>query len=393
MVRELAAPLLVWAALATPPAALASPAAAAPTLGALADAVASEVQRVSAGRPVELAPFEDRSGVGTIAADLEGLVRARLSGPPRAAEAAPRIAVTSVVAAIGTRLVWSGRAREEPSGRLVDVLSVSIPWDSALLALVPSAGPAGTDGVDVGARAATPPIEGRIVALAFAGDERLLVLFDDALALFRREGLALRLESRRDLPGPLGPVRFPGGLLLAAEGESACWAASSRSPRAVLFSLDGGRLTPTHEAEAMPWPGLPSGARFRPGTNLLEVTLPGVDSPVLAVDARERWVVAADGALSRIGSTERPGPRRAGPALTGLWPGVIAVGSGEAPGDHDRILLVGGPEGALVGTVAVDGAVRALAARRHGGGALLAAALEGPGAAFRILLVDVAERR
>jgi hypothetical protein len=143
----------------------------------------------------------------------------------------------------------------------------------------------------------------------------------------------------------------------------------------------------------MPWPGLPAGARFRAGTNLLDVTLPGVEPPVLAIEAQERWVVAADGTLSRIGSPETAARLRAGPALARLWPGAIAVGSADAPGDRDRILVFGGPEGALVGTVAVDGAVRALAARAHGGGAWLAAALEGPGAAFRIGLLDLAERR
>lgn len=389
--RVLAALLLLLPASAPAPSALpaAIPGA---SLGALADGVAAEIVRIAGGRAVELAPFDDRPGAPPLASDLQALVRARIEGRARAAEAGPRVVIASVVAQVGARLVWSGRAREEPSGTLLDVLSVSIPWDPAFLPLVSSRGHAGTEGVDVVDRASTPPLDGRIVALAFAGDDRLLVLFEDALALYRRDGLALRLESRRDLPGPLDPVRFPGGLLLAAEGESACWAWSSRSPRATLFTLDGGRLVATHQAEAMPWPGLPSGARFRPGTNLLDVEVPGLDAPVLAIDAEAGWMVDASGGLSRIGAAEPAVSRRAGPALARLWPGTIAAAAPDAPGEHDRILLMRAADGTVTGTVAVDGAVRALAGRRHGRGSWLAAALEGPGPVFRIALFELAAR-
>ena len=160
------------------------------------------------------------------------------------ASSGPRLSVAAALAAVGTRLVWSARIVEEPSAGWSTSSPCPRAWDPGLLPLIPSRGAgAGAEGVDVLDRATTPPIEGRVVALAFIGDERLLVLFDDALALYRRDGLALRLESRRDLPGPLAGVRFPGGLLLAAESESACWALTSRTPRAVLFSLDGSRLT------------------------------------------------------------------------------------------------------------------------------------------------------
>ncbi|HEU0092890.1 MAG TPA: hypothetical protein VFS78_12295, partial [Vicinamibacteria bacterium] len=251
--RALAA-VLVLAAAASPVA----------TLGRLADAVAAEIVRVSAGRPVDLSAPEDRTGAG-LGTDLDTLVRSRLEGRVTLATSGPRLSVASVVAEVGSRLVWSARVVEEPSAALVDVISVSSSWDPGLLPLIPNRGGAGAEGVDVLDRATTPPIEGRIVALAFMSDERLLVLFDDALALYRRDGLALRLESRRDLPGPLSTVRFPGGLLLASESESACWALTSRTPRAVLFSLDGSRLTATHQAEVVPWPRIAAGVRLRPG--------------------------------------------------------------------------------------------------------------------------------
>ena len=380
--RALAA-VLVLAAAASPVA----------TLGRLADAVAAEIVRVSAGRPVDLSPPEDHTGAG-LGADLDSLVRSRLEGRVTLASSGPRLSVASVVTEVGSRLVWSARVVEEPSAALVDVISVSSSWDPGLLPLIPSRGGAGAEGVDVLDRATTPPIEGRIVALAFAGEERLLVLFDDALALYRRDGLALRLESRRDLPGPLSTVRFPGGLLLAAESESACWALTSRAPRAVLFSLDGSRLTATHQAEVVPWPRIAAGVRLRPGTNLFDVAGPGLDGPVLAMEPEAGWMVAADGALARMGATEPSDPvRRAGPALTRLWPGLIAAASPDPPGEQDRILLYRESADASMASLPVEGAVRALASRRHGGNALLAAALEDPAGGFRVTLFEMAERK
>jgi hypothetical protein len=302
--------------------------------------------------------------------------------------------VTSTVAALGTRLVWSARIVEEPSGTLVDVVSVSSAWDPALLPLIPSRAGSGAEGVDVLDRATTPPIEGRMVALAFVGDERLIVLFDDALALYRRDGLALRLESRRDLPAPLAGVRFPGGILLAAESESACWALTSRTARAVLYSLDGNRLTATHQADVVPWPRVPAGVRFRAGTNLLDVSGPGIEGPLLALEPDEGWMVGADGALGRMGASDPAGPeRRAGPALARLWPGVVAAASPDPPGEHDRILLYRDAASATTMSLPVDGAVRALAARRRGANALLAAALEDAGGGFRVALFELAQRK
>ena len=326
--------------------------------------------------------------------DLDALVRARLEGRVNLTTSGPRLTVTSTVAALGTRLVWSARVVEEPSAALVDVISVSTAWDPALLPLVPGRAGSGAEGVDVLDRSTTPQVEGRIVALAFVGDERLLVLFDDALALYRRDGLLLRLESRRDLPGPLAGVRFPGGVLLTAESESACWALTSRTPRAVLYSLDGNRLTPTHQADAVPWPRVAAGVRFRPGTNLLEVAAPGIDGPVLALEPEEGWVVEADGTLARLGASDPvPSERRAGPALARLWPGWVAAASPDPPGEHDRILLYRDAAGPTTASLPVEGAVRALASRRHGANAMLAAALEDVGGGFRVALFEMAPRK
>jgi hypothetical protein len=380
-VRALAAVLLLAAA--------SAPAA---SLARLADPAAAEVLRVAAGRPVELAPSEDRTGSG-LAADFDSLLRARLDGRVPAATAGERVVVRAVLAAAGPRLVWSARLVEEPAGALADVVSVSAPWDAAWLPLAADRARAGTgEGLDVLERAVTPPLDGRVLALAFAGEERLLVLFDDALALYRRDGLALRLESRRELPGPLGPVRLPGGLLVATEGESACWALTSRTPRASLFTIDGGRLAPVQEAEAVPWPRAPAGVRFRAGTNLLEVEMPGIAGPVLGLEPEEGWAVLGDGTLARAGASAAS-PRRVGPAIARVWPGLLAAASPEPPGDEDRILFFRDGEAAPAGVLAVEGAVRALASHRRGGSVLLAAALEAPPGGFRLGLFELGERR
>ena len=380
--RALAAVLLLAAA-ATPVASLAR----------LADSIAAEIVRVSAGRPVDLAPTEDRTGA-TLGADLHQMVRARLEGRVPFASTGDRLAVSGVLAQAGTRLVWSARITEEPAGTPADVVSVSTPWDAGLLPLFPDRATAGTPGVDVVARMTTPPVEGRVVALAFAGEDRLLVLFDDALALYRRDGMALRLESRRDLAGPLVPVRFPGGLLRATETESACWAMTSRAPRATLFSFDGGRLAAVQQADAVPWPRAAAGVRFRSGTNLLEAGLPGLEGPVVAMEPEQGWVVQADGLLARAGTSELAGARtRAGAALTSVWPGLLAAAAPDPPGERDRILLFRDSSLAVAGSVPVDGAVRALAARRHGGNALLAAALEEPTGGFRLALFEIGEKK
>ena len=52
---------------------LAAAASSATSLGRLADAVAAEIARVSAGRPVDLSPPEDRTGTA-LGLDLDALV-------------------------------------------------------------------------------------------------------------------------------------------------------------------------------------------------------------------------------------------------------------------------------------------------------------------------------
>jgi hypothetical protein len=162
----------------------------------------------------------------------------------------------------------------------------------------------------------------------------------------------------------------------------------------VLFSLDGSRLTATHQAEVVPWPRVAAGLRFRPGTNLFDVAGPGLEGPVLAMEPDEGWVVGADGALARMGTPDPAGPaRRAGPALARVWAGLIAAASPDPPGEHDRILLFRDSDSATTASLPVEGAVRALASRRHGASALLAAAVEDAAGGFRVALFELAERK
>src|SRR5206468_9193110 len=288
---------------------LASAAATAPAgapLARLADVLAAEIAASVRGSAVEIATPEDRTGSeGTLALDLASLLRARLEGHVRLAGTGPRIRVDSVLAEGAGRLWVSARLTEEPGGRLVDVLAASAEADPMLLSLVPT-GPAGGAGpLAVVASRRTPAVEGRVLDVAPVGEDRVLVLYEDALALYRLDEAGLALLSRHALPVSL-PVRFPGGTIYVASGEGAAWVLTSRSPRAVLFGLDNGRLEDRQQAEALFWPRTPRGLRYRPGTNLLEGSVADLgDGPFLRLDPRGA-AVAPDG---RLWMASPDGPR------------------------------------------------------------------------------------
>ena len=376
---------------------LASAAATAPAgapLARLADALAAEIAASAHGSAVEIATPEDRTGSGgTLALDLASLLRARLEGHVRLASSGARIRVDSVLAEGPGRLWVSARLTEEPGGRLVDVLAASAEADPMLLALVPT-GPAGGAGpLAVVASRRTPAVEGRVLDVTPVGEDRVLVLYEDALALYRLDEAGLALLSRRELPAPTLPVRFPGGTIFLPPAEGAAWVLTSRSPRAVLYGLDGGHLEERQQADALFWPRTPRGLRYRPGTNLLEGAVADLgDGPFLRLDPRGA-ALTPDGGLW-VGSPEGPRPVggvRVGGGLARLGPELIAVAGGDPPGPRDAVLLIDArdPSRPPLQSLAVDGAVRALGARGTSAKMRLVAAVE-EGRGTHLLVIDLA---
>ena len=376
--------------------AFAPPAAAAPALVRLAEGFAVEVLRVARGRPVEVTVPEDRTGRrASLALDLHALVLDRLQGRAIIRGSGPRLRVRSVLSETSGGLVLSARVVEEPGGRLVDLVSVSAPLDDSVFALSPvpaPPAPAAPAAIEVRSTGQTPVLEEPVLDLAFFSDERLVVLGTEAVALYRWDDTRLTLESRRPWPGHLDTVRSPGGLLRVAEKDAAFWALTSRSPRALLFALDEGRLVERQEADALPWPACPAGLRYRAGTNLIEGSVAGLgQGPFLGLDdSAPALAVSPDGALVDGAASGLA----VGPAMASLWPGVVATASPRPPGEDDAILVVatrdgsgGGPR--LLDSIRVDGAVRALAARARGESIRLVAAVEDEGGA-RLLVMDLA---
>jgi hypothetical protein len=377
--------------------AIVPPAAAAPALVRLAEGFAAEVVRVARGRPVEVTVPEDRTGRrASLALDLHALVLDRLQGRAIIRGSGARLRVRPVLSQTPGGLVLSARVLEEPGGNLVDLVSVSAPTDESVFALSPVPAPAAAAGpaaIDVRSTGRTPPLEEPVLDLAFFGDERLVVLGPDAVALYKWDEAELTLESRRPWPGPLGPVRSPGGLLRMAEKDAAFWALTSRSPRALLFAVEEGGLVERQEADALPWPASPAGLRYRAGTNLIEGVLPGLGpGPFLGVDdSVPGLAVSAEGVLLD-GASKGPA---VGPAMAALWPGVLAAASPRPPGEDDAILIVAARDGSgdaprVLDSIRVDGAVRALAARARGESMRLVAAVEDEEGGARLLVMDLA---
>ena len=381
-----------FAAALTALAAIAAPAHAAAPLARLADTLAGEIVAAVHGSAVEIAPPEDRTGRGgSLALDLASLLRARLEGRVHLVSSGPRVRVDSVLAEGPGRLWVSARLTEEPGGRLVDVLVASAESDPMLLSLVP-AGPAGGAGpLAVVAFRRTPLLEGRVLDVAPVGEDRVLVLYEDAVALYRLDDAGLAVLSRHDLPVSW-PVRFPGGTIYLPPAEGAAWVLTSRSPRAVLLGLDNGRLEERQQAEALFWPRTPRGLRYRPGTNLLEGAVADLgDGPFLRLDPRGA-AVAPDGRLW-VASPE--GPRaidlKVGGGLARPAPEMIAVAGGEPPGPRDAVVLLDArdPGRPPLQSLPVDGAVRALGARGTPGKMRLVAAVEEE-RGTHLVLIDLA---
>jgi hypothetical protein len=375
--RPLLRLLLAVLALAAVPAARAET-----TLARLADDAAAALRRAARGASLALAVPDDRtSGSSSLAADLHALLVARL--PPTTASGR-RVRVTSVLSQQPGRLVFSARLVEEPDGRLIDVVSVSMASDGGDLALASARGPGAAGAVDVVRQERSALLPGPVLDLAFLGDDRLLVLWPEEVGLYRWDQAALRLESRHALAGPRRPVRTPGGILWTSDRESSFWALTSRVPRATVFSVEGARLSAASTAEdSVPWPGIASGVRFRPGTNLVEGAADGIGGgPFLALDGDGALLIAvgADGTLLAAGASEPGTGPRVGSCVATPRPDTLVASAPGPPGAHDLLLFLDRrPPYAERARLPVDGAVRALAARAAGARSRVVAAVEGEG--------------
>jgi hypothetical protein len=356
----------------------------------LAEEMASELLRVARGRALEVAPSPE-AALPAGAAEWRALLLARLEGRIPLAADGPRLRVQWALLEAPARVVASARLLEEPGGRLLDIVSVSVPRDEAILPLSPQPLPAPRTTVDVVATSRSAPMEGLVLALAWLSEQRVLAVFPDEAALYRLEASSWVLESRRQLPRPLSTVRSPGALVVAEGG--AAWALTSAAASAVLLGVEDGRLRLRSRAEALPWPGNPTGLRFRPGTNLIDgqggALGPG---PFLALEASGAAAVDGDGELRLAGP--EGGTRagiRVGSAVARLWSGMLAVSSPAAPAHDDAVSLVEASDrgAGVVETIPLEGTIRALASRPSAEGVRLLVAVEEAGARTRLVLMDL----
>jgi hypothetical protein len=227
------------------------------------------------------------------------------------------------------------------------------------------------------------------LAVAFLDDNRVAVLSPFSISLHKLDRSRFVPVTRRELPFPRATVRTPGGVLLP--GDDACWALTSGMTRAVLYALEGDRLVERGDAEALPWPEAAHGLRFREGTNLLE------DGGTLLLTPRvDGFAVNAAARLVELSPTVEPGAvpaasPRVGGTLAGLGGGRVAVSSPSAPGTPDRIQIFERRGDGLQkrGEIALEGTVRALAARRSRSALRIAAAVETAASERMVLVVGV----
>jgi len=219
-----------------------------------------------------------------------------------------------------------------------------------------------------------------VLDLAFLDDERLLALSDEALVLYRLDDTTPALEARLELSGARLPVRVQAGVLRASEAENACWLLTNDRAHAWLVGVDGRRLTPRLEADAVPWPGSMAGLRYRAGTNQLVL-----DEAVFLGLRQEGLAVAEDGRLVIDG---RAGAQalRVGTALARL-DALIVSSSAQAPGSADSLgaMRAEGDLTHLTAEVKVEGSITALAARDRRRGALVVAAIQGNDGVTRLV--------
>jgi len=201
-----------------------------------------------------------------------------------------------------------------------------------------------------------PSLDGRILDLALLADGRVLALTSNELARLRIEGLRIRVEARRALPGPLAPVRKPAGLLVLA--PETVWVATNQLHRALLVRLGGG-LPIESRAERLPWPGAAAGLRHLEGTDLLDGRIAGLP-PGPYLDLVPGLGLSPHGRL--LDSRGPAAGLRLGPPLCLPWPDLLIASGAAPPSDHDELVAVALlPAPRVLDRVRLPGTVRGLA--------------------------------
>jgi hypothetical protein len=213
--------------------------------------------------------------------------------------------------------------------------------------------------------------------VAFLDADRVFVLSEDTLSLYRIESTGLALLSRLALPGAPARSRAAAGMLRVVPQDGACWALSNRRAGATLFNVEGDRLAAVAGAEAIPPTAFgtqeasPDGVRFVAGTNLL-----AVGGEALLRFAGHGDAVERDGVLRLGGAPDRAG-RRAGNAMAVIDDRLVAVSSPGPPGGMDEIRILERNETDPIDAWPTGGSIRGLAARSVSAGAAdLAVAVE-----------------
>jgi hypothetical protein len=217
--------------------------------------------------------------------------------------------------------------------------------------------------VELGAPAALPgpTLAGRVLDLALVDGRRVLALTSGELVLLRLGDRGLTPESRLPLPGPLAPVRQPGGMIAPAPGSA--WVAASHLASPLLVQLDP-RLSVRSRASRLPWSGAPAGLAFVDGTDLVDGAVSGLPpgphldlAPGLALSAVGRLLTANGPALGL----------RLGPPLSLPWPDVVVASGPAPPSPADELIAVGLlPEPHVLARLPVPGPVRGIVCDVHG---------------------------
>jgi hypothetical protein len=233
-----------------------------------------------------------------------------------------------------------------------------------------------------------------VLAIAFVGTTRVLLLEEDRASLWRLSAESIVKEAEHLLPAPAERVRWPGGLLIGVADGLDFWALRSGWPEALLLTCSeedaAAELTIGERAAALPWPGASNGLRFRAGTNILEGEIRGLGrGPFLAVTPDGAWAVDPEGRLEIPGQPSTPSAC-VGSVLTHPWPEVAFTTSPTRP-EALIAVSVDGPAARLSRLADIAGSVRALATHAIGDDAVVLLAVD-EGDAYSLQRLDVGRR-